>query len=57
MAVSVFRVGGIHGKCFGEEQQVGSLGQSISNGNATTDMEQRLVRAVDEGREADGFQF
>lgn len=43
VAVGVFGVGGILGKCLGEEQQVGGLGQGVANGDAGADVKQRLV--------------
>ena len=55
VAVAVLGVGGIDGQRLGEEQQIGGLGQGVGDGDAATDMEQGLVRAIEEGGEADGF--
>jgi hypothetical protein len=35
---------------------VGVLGQSVGDGDVAADVEQRLIREVQEGCEADGFQ-
>jgi hypothetical protein len=55
VAVGASGVGGVDGQLFGETQQIGGLSQSIGKRNAATDVEQRLILAVDEGGEADGF--
>ncbi|MCY1306994.1 hypothetical protein D9M70_568880 [compost metagenome] len=57
MAVGVFCVGRILGERFGQEQQVGRLCQCFANRHATTDMEQRFVRAIHAGSQTDGFCF
>ena len=56
VAVGVLGVGGVHDEGLGEEQQVGGLGQSVGDGDVAADVEQRLIREVQEGCEADGFQ-
>jgi hypothetical protein len=55
VAVGVLGVGGVHDEGLGEEQQVGGLGQSVGDGDVAADVEQRLIREVQEGCEAGGF--
>ncbi|MNU98967.1 hypothetical protein D3C71_890890 [compost metagenome] len=55
MAVGVLDVGGVDGQGLGEEQQVGGLGQGVGDGDVATDVEQRLIREIQEGGEANGF--
>ncbi|MNO85098.1 hypothetical protein D3C76_764600 [compost metagenome] len=57
MAVGVLGVGGIYGQGLGEEQQVGGLGQGDCDGDVAADMEQGLIREIQEGCEAGGFEF
>ncbi|MNE14303.1 hypothetical protein D3C80_1071770 [compost metagenome] len=55
MAVGVLDVGGVDGQGLGEEQQVGGLGQGVGDGDVAADVEQGLIREIQEGCEADGF--
>jgi hypothetical protein len=55
VAVGVLGVGGVHGQGLGEEQQVGGLSQCVGDGDVAADVEQWLVREIQEGCETDGF--
>ena len=55
VAVGVLGVGSVCGQRLGEEQQIGGLGQGVGDGDVATDVEQGLIRDIQEGCETDGF--
>ena len=57
VTVGVCGVGSIFGEGFGQEQKIGGHGQRIAKRNAASDVEQWLIRAVDGGCQANGFEF
>ncbi|MNI07605.1 hypothetical protein D3C73_606150 [compost metagenome] len=57
VAVGVLGESGVRGQGLGEVQQVGGLGQGDCDGDVAADMEQGLIREIQEGCEAGGFEF
>jgi hypothetical protein len=57
VSISVSGTSGIFSVRLGQEQKIGSHGQRIAERNAASDMKQRLIRTVDRGCQADGFEF
>ncbi|MNI91835.1 hypothetical protein D3C73_1495480 [compost metagenome] len=55
VSVGIAGVGSVLGQT--EEQEIGSHGQRVSERDVARDMEEWIVGAVDEGCEADGFEF
>jgi hypothetical protein len=57
VTVGVSGISSIFSECLGQEQKIGGHGQRIAERNAASDMKQRLIRTVDRGCQADGFEF